>query len=305
MNYYLNLQYQRLLRTSSENGSNFHFGLLIIISLFSAGSIALFHYLDWAAVIYLIVQLILLNAVGNPRHNSILNHLFDRKTHFQIRIIENFVFSLPFIVFFAIYNQIPYLLLSLSATIVLSGSKGISWSSRPIPTPFPKKPFEFTSGFRLNWLIFALIFCVSIISISVDNVNLGIVCVFLSNLICTRVYAKHEPEEILWLSNTGPSAFLMQKMKLGALQSLVLTLPFAIVLTVFYPEMFHIILIAEALGLLYIVTSLFAKYAFYPDENSLTGGFLLAFSVLLPPALMITIPYLYRTAKSNLQSLLK
>ena len=305
MNYYFKLQYQRLLRTSSDNGSNFYLGLLVILTLFSLGSVALVHYFEWASLVYLILQLILLNIIGNRAHFTLLAQLFEKKEHFKIRIIENFIFALPFLVFFMIYNEMQFALMSIIFSLILAVSKGFSLNARPIPTPFPKRPFEFTSGFRLNWLFIVLVTTVSIIALIVDNVNLGVVCVFLSNLLCIRAYAIHEPKEILWLSNSSPASFLIQKMWTGIFQSLVLTLPFAVTLAFFYPEMALIILIAESLGLLYIVTALLAKYAFYPDETSLTGGFMLAFSILLPPALVITIPYLYTSAKSNLDPILK
>ncbi len=305
MNYYFKLQYRRLLRTSSENGSNFYLGLVIICMLFGIGSIALFHYFDWAAIPYLLIQFVLLNTFGSPRNNSILRLLFDTKTHFKIRLIENFIFSMPFIIFLIIFNEPVYASLSFTGPLIFSLSKGLTLQTLTLPTPFPKNPFEFTTGFRLNWLAIVMVTCVSIISIYVDNVNLGIVSVFLSNLVCMRMYAKHEPLEILWLSSEKPPTFLWKKAKTGLAQSLVLTLPFAIVLFYFYPEMWFIIVIAEILGLLYIITSLLSKYAFYPVENNLTGGFLTAFSILLPPALIITLPYLYSSAKSNLKSILQ
>lgn len=273
--------------------------------LFFLGSVTLFQYTEWAPTIYLIVQLILLNVIGSKRHFTLLAQLFDKKEHFKIRMIENMILTLPFLVIFTVYYEFQFAILSIIVSLVLALSKGIDLNSRTIPTPFPKRPFEFTNGFRLNWLVIVSVTAVSIIALVVDNVNLGIVCVFLSNLVCLRAYAIHEPKEILWISSSKPTAFLFKKMWLGIFQSLIITLPFATVLAIVYPEMSLIILIAQSLGILYIITALFAKYAYYPDEGNLTGGFMLAFSILLPPALIITIPYLYSSAKSNLDQILK
>jgi len=61
----------------------------------------------------------------------------------------------------------------------------------------------------------------------------------------------------------------------------------------------------STIGLHLLITIILAKYSAYPNEMSLPQGILFSLSLMLPPALFITIPLFYYQSIKSLTSILK
>jgi hypothetical protein len=59
-------------------------------------------------------------------------------------------------------------------------------------TPFSKKPFEFTAGFRKTFYVFLIAYVLTYIQVSVGNFNLGVFSVLLIGITCFSYYSKVE-----------------------------------------------------------------------------------------------------------------
>src|SRR5690606_13828587 len=68
-----------------------------------------------------------------------------------------------------------------------------------IPTPFSKKPFEFSTDFRKSFFIFPFIYALTVIAINVDNLNLGIFSMLLIFLTSLSYYIKPEQDYFVWV----------------------------------------------------------------------------------------------------------
>jgi len=174
-----------------------------------------------------------------------------------------------------------------------------------VPTPFYKRPYEFIVGFRKTYFAFILAIVLLVISIDVENFNLGIASLLIPFIVCMSFYSKSEPQFYVWIHSKTVQEFLAGKILTASLYALALSLPFAISLFTFYPHNFWIIAIFIIIGWLFIIMSLLGKYANYPSEMNVMQGFAVMFSVFFPPLTLLIIPFFYSKAKHNLASILR
>ena len=223
----------------------------------------------------------------------------------KIRLIENLLVSTPFVLFL-LYKQQYIIAFSVYAiSSLLSLFNKVNRFDFVIPTPFFKFPFEFTSGFRKTFWIYLLAYILTYISISVDNFNLGIFSLIITFLTSMSFYFNQESIFYVWIHSSEPTGFLWEKIKIAVFYSILISIPISLSLIIFFPDRALIVIIFEILGVLFVLTSLLGKYAYYPLEISLIPGFAIGFSILFPPLLLAIIPYFYSKSKQNLGSILQ
>lgn len=304
MKYYFLLQFKRLTRFIKESGINPYLGLGLVVILFVSLSYFFFQKVEYAGYIYSVVALGIVNLLGNKMRNDFLKNCFSISAYKKIRLTENILLATPFFLFLIFNHQIIIAFSLLVAAAALSLLNKINQLNFVLPTPFYKHPFEFIIGFRQAYLLFFLSYILTYISISVNNFNLGIFALIITFLTCLNFYTKPEPLFFVWVYSKNSVGFLKAKIKTAIVQSILLSLPILVFLILFNPDKAHFIIIIEFLGILYVITSLLGKYAYYPSDVNLTQGFVLTFSILFPPLLLIIIPYFYSRSKQNLDSIL-
>ncbi|MFK7904984.1 MAG: hypothetical protein AB8B69_07665 [Chitinophagales bacterium] len=304
MKFYFSLQYKRICRHLQAAGFNSYLGLVLIVLLFFALSYAFFERVPYPQYVYPFLAWSVVNAFGGIQRNEFLKNCFSEKDYPKIRLIENLIAVTPFFLFL-IFKQ-EYLL-ALSIHPIAAGISCFNKVNRfqvVMPTPFYKYPFEFTMGFRQYYWLFAAAYLLTIISLVVGNFNIGAFCLLFIFLSCLGFYSKPEPLFYIWIHAATPAKFLKQKMGIAVLYSLVLSLPIFLSLLFFYPDNARIVLLFEALGIVYIFTVLLGKYAYYPSEVNVIPMILITLSIFLPPISLAVIPYFYFKAKQNLQYIL-
>jgi hypothetical protein len=305
MKYYFLLQYKRLYRLIDENGINPYLVFTVVIFLFVMLSDLLFQKIEYAGYIYLILAFGLINNLGNQLRNDFLKNCFSNIDYKKIRAIENLIIATPFFIFL-LYKKLFLLAIVIYAFAVgLSFFNKVNKGSITIPTPFYKKPFEFTVGFRKTFWIFLLAYILAVIAISQNNFYLAVFALMATFFTCIGFYAKPETVFYVWIYSDDTTAFLLKKVKTAIAYSFFLSMPILIFLFIFFPENALIILIAEAVGIFLVITSLLGKYAYFPSEVNLIPGFFIALSIVLPPLLLVILPYFYFKSKKNISSILK
>ena len=298
---YFSIQLKIASRKFTDFGVKPSLGFLLIFVGFIAFSEYLFRQIQFAPYLFVLISLSITSTFSAQKRNDFLQLCFHKNDYQMVRLIENSLVTFPFLAFL-VYKQF-----FLIAFILFAVSLFLAWSNVrmttnfTIPTPFYKKPFEFTVGFRKSILLIFGTILIACISIYVHNFNLGVFACALLYIIILSFYAQPENEIYIWNYNVKPSQFLLSKIKIALLFSSLLTIPLVLVLTIFYPEKYLIFIALLVIGLLLIVTVLLAKYAAYPSEMSLSEGIVMALGVSFPPLLLIFIPYFYLKAKRKLQ----
>lgn len=298
--YYFKLQYKRLNRHLIDFGFNVAFGYALLTLVFVVGSFLLFEKLKNAVYYYALLAILPAYALGDVKRNEYLHQLFSTTVFQKIRLIENLIMSLPFIVFLLYQQCFIIAVVVLVVALAISFFKQSGLNTFVLPTPFYKKPFEFISGFRKSLLIFLGCYTLAIIAVSVDNFNLGAFALLVTLLICLNFYAKPEPKFYVWIHAYKPAKFLQHKMLTAFFYSIIISAPISLLLLFFYIGYWYIVVAFVLLAILYMCLNLLGKYAYYPTPVNLIQLLAVVFSLLFPPFLLISLPYFYIKAKQNL-----
>jgi len=84
-----------------------------------------------------------------------------------------------------------------------------------------------------------------------------------------------------------------------------LCLPIIISLSLFFYTKIDIILGFQFLGYLFIFTTMLAKYSVFPEKLNIRFIIVFALTLLLPPLLLLIIPYLYIQSTKKLKEILQ
>ena len=301
---YFVLQYVLTNRKIKEAGLNPLLGYILGLTAFVLLSEYIFHKTAFAKYLIILACLSLQFKLHERNRTDFLLSTFGVKTKMKIRLVENFILCIPFVsilLYKSFFFEASILFL---CSIVLALFSFRSNLNLTIPTPFSKRPFEFSTGFRKTFLIFPIAYALTVIAINVDNLNLGIfsfLLVFISSL---SYYHKPEQEYYVWVHAETPKAFLKNKVVNASKNATLISAPIIISLLMFYPSEFELISLFFLIGLLFLWTVILAKYSAYPGEMNLPEGIVLAFSLYFPPLLLVIIPFFYSKSIKKLKYLL-
>jgi len=238
--------------------------------------------------------------------------------------LENLIIALPFVIFL-IYEQqfYPTIFLVLITVLVALSKFKISYNIT-IPTPFYKKPFEFTVGFRNTFFLFFIAYGFSIFTVTADNFNLGIFALMLIFLTVSGYYLKPENEYFVWSFGLTPVKFLIEKIKFAFLFTFYLSFPVLIFLGIFNFEnqdaLFQItylgkytfdydniaaLLLVTLVGFLLLATVILAKYSVYPNEIGLLEAMMTMWCFMFPPLVIVVIPFFAKKSINRLNFFLR
>lgn len=280
-------------------------GYLVLTVGFVGISIYLFSKTEFAEYIFMLSALTIIGKLSETRRTEFLKICFGYTKLKKIRVTENLICSLSFLIFL-LYKQLFFsaILLFILATI-LALINFRTTLSLTIWTPFSKRPFEFTTGFRNTFYLFFAAYTLTAIAISVNNFNLGVFAMLLVFATTLSYYSKPENEYYVWTYNVNAKEFLFSKIKTAILFSTLLALPIAVAIAIFYPQNIGILSLFFLVGWAFLISVIVSKYSVYPDEMNITQGILLALCILFPSILIVLIPYLFKKSESRLNSLLK
>ena len=302
-NYFL-LQLKLLNRSIIAFGIPLILGYILVPLGFIALSFFLFNRTEYAGYIFIFLGLGLISKLSESARNDFLKSIFYRKDYLLLRLIENTLYGSPFLLTLLINSRyidaLIFLILSSLMALV-----NVNYSSNVvIPTPFGKKPFEYSIGFRKTFFLFPVAFVITAISIQFENFNLGIFSLILSGLICLTYYLKPENSYIVWNYNSTAKTFLLKKIISCLINFTLLSLPITASLCYYFQSQIYIILIFAGLIYAYLITIVLAKYAAYPDEINLPQGLFIGFSLFYPPVLLLLIPFFISKSLKKLTPIL-
>ncbi|MEZ4854553.1 ABC transporter permease [Flavobacterium sp.] len=301
---YFNLQFVMTNRKIKETGLDPFLGYLLGLLVFVLLSEYMFSKTAFAKYLLLLACFSLQFKLSEKNRTDFLLATFGNKTKIKIRILENVIVCLPFVLFL-LYKSLFFEagILLLCSVFFASFSFHTNFDLT-IPTPFSKKPFEFSTGFRKTFFIFLIAYVLTVVAIKVNNLNLGIFAFLLIFLTSISYYIKPENEYYVWIYSESPNVFLRNKVLKASKNVTLIAIPVLISLLVYYPNEFGLILIFFLIGLLFLWTVIFAKYAAYPREMNLTEGILIALAISFPPLLLIILPFFYKKSITKLKYLL-
>jgi hypothetical protein len=291
-------------RQLSDFGLNPVLGYIIIAGAFIGISNYVFLKTPYAAYIYAVVALVVINNLAGVNRNNFLRACFSGVRYVAIRTIENTAVALPFIAF-QVYNHnylAAILLLVCSALLVFT--KPVNRFNFTLPTPFYSYPFEFTAGFRKTFHLIILAYFLMGIAAVISNFHLGLFALIVVLLICLSYYTEPEGDFFVWIYSRNASSFILNKVKILLLYTTLLSLPITLTLLLLFPGNALIIIGIQCLGYIYIITALLGKYANFPENMILPEIILFVISFVFPPLLIGVLPYFYIKSQKKLKEIL-
>lgn len=306
MKIYFRIQLNIINRYIKESGLNIVLAWVLSTIAFFVLSIFFFSNYEYAEYIYLVIPVFLSLRLKEYKREEFLKICYDNRKRYLIRGLENLIISIPFLIVLLIHQAylISALLLLIIPLLNLYKNGGLK-SHFTILTPFQSKPFEFTVGFRKSVFLIILIYALSIISISVDNLNLGLFALILSFLNSISYYSYMEDEFYVWSHKEKPNEYLWKKVLIGILLNSLLYLPLMAMLLFFFPENMLHLLILYSVGCFFMMAVVFMKYAAFPHKIGFKESIVLSISLYFPPIILLTFPYFYYQSIKSLKKVLK
>lgn len=304
MRHYFQLQFCLLNRHIRDFGLHHWLGWPLAAVLFVGLSQLLFHKTILAGYVILLAALSIVSKLSGHGRNEFLQICFPSQYR-QIRLMENILVSLPFMVVLLAkgrYGEAAALAIAAVAFAFIKWGLGGNFT---MPTPFGKRPFEFLVGFRKTFYLHLIAVFVAVMAIMVHNFNLGIFALVVVFFICMAYYSEIEVGYYIWVHAHQPRAFLRNKILTAVRQATILSLPLAGVLSLFFQENIPILFAVQILGYLYLATMVLAKYAAFPQPIGLPQSLILATSFAMPPMLLFTVPFFYKKSIKRLALVLE
>ncbi len=266
-------------------------GYTILTCAFTGLSLYLFYRISYAPVLYVLLALSVLFGLTETRRNEFLKICYSGSGKNKIRILENLMVSFPFLLFLVYKGLLLFICILLFFSWLLAMLNFSVSLHFTIPTPFRKRPFEFTSGFRNTFWFLAAAYLLAIIAVWVNNFNLGIfaqLTVFATTL---SYYSRPEHEYYVWSHAGNAGKFLLGKIGTGLLFSSVLVLPLVLMLSLVFTKDIVAIVMFLLAGYAFLVCMILAKYAAYPKQLNLPQTVIMGLCIYFPPLLGVVIPY--------------
>lgn len=279
-------------------------GYVLTVLAFVGVSEYLFYKTPYTVYGYPLLALTIVAKLSETQRNDFLSQCFPKRKLTQLRIAENFLAVLPFLLFLCYKRQFPVLPVLLLFAFLLAFANFRTTLNFVIPTPFYKKPFEFIVGFRNSFYLFLIAYAITVVATFVNNFNLGLFALTLSFFICLFYYVKMEHEFYVWSYNLNGRQFLCSKIGTALKQTSVVVLPIAALLGCVFQQEIGAVLLFLGLGYVFLVYMIVSKYAAYPKEMGLVQTVLLAVCLMMPLFLIVLIPYFYLRSLKHLNELL-
>ncbi|MBW7868827.1 MAG: ABC transporter permease [Brumimicrobium sp.] len=305
MKEYLNLQIKLTGRKFREIGIHPILAIVILSSLLIALTIYLFEKTEFAPYIIALLAILFTTRLSEIKRIEFLKLIFKAKQYTKVRIMENLIISAPFLIILLFYRSYFAVLIVLALALILALKNIKTTYHFTIPTPYFKNPFEFLTGFRRTFYLIPLAYILAIISISVNNFNLGVFSFLLAFIIYFSYYFKPEDEYYVWSFNLSTKSFLLSKIKIALLQASYFVLPLVLVISFFYLSEIWTILLFLVIGYAFLIFFILAKYSTYPDEIGIIQGIILVLCIFFPPILLVIIPVLFSQSQKRLNYLLQ
>ena len=305
MKYYFSLQARLFFRSLKNYNENPYAIAIVSFLIFIFISIVFLNKVPYAPYLYLLFEIGIVLSLGSRYRNQFLSSIFLKKKYIQLRILENLLVALPFIVFLLYKNQFLLVIVNVALCLALSFCNNISSNSNfTVPSPFSKRPYEFTTGFRKTYLFLVVIYGTAIYSVIQHNHILSMCCLLAVYVVCMAFYSHLDPVFYVWIHAHSSKIFLWEKIKTAMLYSSLLSLPVVLLFILFYPANVAVTGIILIVGMAYLLTTILYVYVNFPVKTTQSQNLQYIAGLLFPPLLILIIPNFYFQAVRRLKDYL-
>lgn len=269
--------------------------VLAVVLFFGAGS-QLYTRTGFAGYGVLVMGTWVLSLLSKRERNDFLSITFRWPVYRKIRLVENGIILLPFVLLLLFEGDWA---LALVQGIVGGAMSFLRISSSPtytIPTPFGAYPFEAAIGFRRFWWLIGGAIFLLVMGVRADNMELAIFSYGGLMLLYLMFYQEPEPPFYVWIHANTPQQFLVHKLTVAAGYQFLLGVPFLATILYFFPGVGWPLLIGPAVAALNLALTILIKYSNFPHPLNIIHSLALMAGLILWPLLLFLLPYYYQRA---------
>ena len=256
---------------------------------------------SYAGYILALIGISLLIPLSNRGRDRFFNIQLQKADKYRVRIMENVVCIIPFILALIYYEEYVLALIVVTLSLLLTLPSITLISLKRIPTPFYFTPFENIVGFRSTFLFIPISYFILFKGIQVDNFFLGLFSLAILFFVLLQYYGRLEEQSLIRVYRKPPNQFLLQKSWFAGIAIVFLCCIPISSLCYFFPDRVLLVLGSGFLLYAYILCFLWAKYAAYPKNMTLAFSIIIVASFLFPPALLFLLPFFYRKSINRLR----
>ena len=297
-------QQLRFERASLEFGLSPLVSYLLATILFIALSILWLSKGNLSQWSYAIPAILILFVMAHPDRLRFYKQIYSERAFDYIRRIENLILVSPFLLVLLLYGYYLVAVILFLIILLISENGRGRWTTITLPTPFYKYPFEFASGFRYSWILIIGSYSLFIISYCVNNEALGIVTLISLSLSSTLYYQYPEKEFFIWIHSHDSKSFIIQKIKIGLGYTFLIVFPMFFMVLFTWPSFALWTILGVVSALMFVATTIVAKYVIYPHLFNLPLVLLLSLGLIVPPLLLFIFPYLMNRAIKKMKPIL-
>jgi hypothetical protein len=304
MKEYFRLQFVMLNRRLADAGISPLLGYLLGFAAFVLLAEYSFHKTAYAKYLLVLLCVGQQFRLSEKNRTEFLRSTFGDKTKVKIRTIENLIVCILFVAVLlpkGCWMEAGFLCATALLLALFSFHSNFNLT---IPTPFSKRPFEFSTGLRKTFFIYPLAYSLSIVAFYMGNVNFGLFSFVLVFVTIMSYYAKPEHEYYVWVHASSPQVFLRKKVISATINAGLLALPLLVALLILFPSEWRLISLFYFIGLMFLWAVVLAKYSAYPNEMNVSEGIAIALCIYFPPLLLAMIPYFYLKSVRRLKPIL-
>jgi len=305
LRYYFTLQAKLFIRALKNYNEGVYATLIVTFLAFIFFSITFLDKVPYGPYLYLLLEVVVISSLGGKMRNQFLSSIFLKKKYIILRATENFLTAFPFMIFLLYKKEYWLVVVNIALCLLLSFCNNIGATSNlVIPSPFSRKPYEFTTGFRRTYWLLIILYCSTVYSLVHHNFILGLGSLLGVFVICMTFYSHLDPIFYVWIHAQPAKIFLRRKITTAILYGLFLTLPIAFLLIIFYPGKIVLILLVLFIGLGYLILSVLYVYVCFPVKTTRSQNLQYAAGIFSPPLLLLIIPNFYFQAVRRLKDYL-
>lgn len=188
----------------------------------------------------------------------------------QLFILEYFILSIPFILYFA-FNQHLIELSGLVLALPIISLINITFKTQELRslsfTIVPAFVFEWRAGLRQSWLFILLAYIGA--AVFYESVTIIVLCNLLIIINLASFYLQGEDKILLQLPQLAPLPFLTFKIKYHVLFSTFLVFPLTLPLFIFHPELWFLAVLLLIINLFMQTFAILQKYAVWSSNSNL------------------------------------
>lgn len=243
-------------------------GLPLIAGIFIFISAMVYYKAPYPAWIYTFIALSSITEVQHTKTNSFLAQTVNTKMLFRIKLTENLLILLPFVIVMCYYQSWWQITVALPLVVLYSASnkKLPRPKVKALPVPFRGHSYEANFGFRSMFPAYVLYVLLLVVGSLVQNVYVLLAPFFIQLLFIQLSFSEVEDPQYIWMHRMSANAFLKDKFVTLLRNYAIVFTPFLVAGLIAYTNEWSLLLLCFIVGLVSVTGAMLIKYLLYPAQ---------------------------------------